>query len=444
MQTTRSSQNQIKGLFLGALLFMLFYLSSCASMGKQPVQVQQEVDPQLIELKRGRLKGPQYFNEYYQFQMTTPRGWRVNRPKTDFLMRMNPQDTTVVVELMINELKKEEPLELVAGTMAKNGNWQILKEEADTFLEQPAYIIEYLSGTVKTRAMFILRGLYLYEIYSRANEEAFAEWEPGFHDAISSIRFTDKLIEGVGQEDYFSYLVKPGDSLPHLAELFLNDPQQGNMISYFNQLTNLVSDRSIDIPRYVSYRVAEGDTAESISKKMYDDPGRFGLITDYNPHLDKADFLTPGTLLKVPMYFMYELKEDDTLAKLARQYLKSESRAELIYIYNGQTPMRPGNHIKMPIIWAAPNYILYTVKPNDSLASIAKNLTCDVNNYPKIAAINNIRPPFEIAIGQELRIPSELICDAPVKRPPSSRKPPEKKDEEKRVEEIEGPIYEPD
>lgn len=48
------------------------------------------------------------------------------------------------------------------------------------------------------------------------------------------------------------------------------------------------------------------------------------------------------------------------------------------------------------------------VQKNDTLSAIAKKLTGDANNYHTIAAINGIKDPNKIYVGQKLIIPKKF------------------------------------
>lgn len=410
---------------------------------KEPENVE---DRSLIEYKRGRLRGPQYFNEYFKFQITTPRGWRAMRTRDEYLVRMTPPQQEARIEIIINEYKKPQDLQNISDEIVKKRELELISGTPGTFLEFPAFFAEYqyISGikTYKIEVLFIQKENFVYEIYLTCDKENFDNYVQSFEDAKNSIRFTEKFIEELGHEDYFSYLVKSDDSLSRLANTFLNDPDQDKMIAYFNQLTALVPNRPIDIPRFVVYEVQEGDTEEGISQKLYNVPDQFNLVKEYNPNMEPAELLTPGMKIKCPMYFNYTVEDGDSLPELAKKYLRTENRAELIYIYNDKTALKPGSVIKMPILWRARDYVIYVVKRDDSLSSIAENQTGQLKNYLVLAEFNNIQPPYELTIGQKIKIPKDIYREKP-KTKPKTQKP--KAEEEIPIEEeIEGPIYEPD
>ncbi|MFC1848816.1 LysM peptidoglycan-binding domain-containing protein [candidate division CSSED10-310 bacterium] len=427
--------------------FVLFFLGNCAGVTPEPEEEKPAVS---TKNKRGFLKGPQYFNEYYKFQITTPRGWRAMRPQTDFLVRMSSIQSNVKIEVAVSEFNSVPDLEAEAKKLIKEKAFEIISQEPRTILDQAAMFFELQSTTEavtkKVTVLYIQKDTFLYQIYSSGPRDKFDEFSHSIDETLNSFLFSDKFVEGFGRADYFTYLVKPDDTLKRLATRWLNDPKQDKTIAYFNQITALVAYRPIDIPCSVAYEIQEGDTPVSISQKFYNTPDRFNLIPPYNPLLTEDKILQPGTKIKVPMYFIYKVQQDDSLAKIAQKFLRSEKRAELIHIYNGGDTIRVGQKIKIPLLWRLREFVIYTVKANDSLGSIAIEMTGSKNNYPVIAEFNNIPPPFELSIGQKIKIPKDII-KIMKKRPP---KKPVKKEKEEEIEgplydvdDIEGPIYEP-
>ncbi|MHB1798913.1 MAG: LysM peptidoglycan-binding domain-containing protein [Vulcanimicrobiaceae bacterium] len=62
----------------------------------------------------------------------------------------------------------------------------------------------------------------------------------------------------------------------------------------------------------------------------------------------------------------------------------------------------------------------YTVKSGDTLYAIAARLLGNGNQYPAIAAANNIQPPYVIYPGQVLRIPTSSTSSAAAPSSPTT------------------------
>jgi len=445
------SKRLLRGSVSG-LFFVLLICVGCATSVQKPSDTKDQVPR---EDKYGKLKGPVYFNEFYRFQVTAPRGWQAIRPKTDIVVRMTPFEKEFKIEISVQENVMDTNLDNHLKKLLKEGSYELESQESITFFDSSAVMIAVKSMTgvmsIKKKILLVHRYNNLYHVSYTAPLENYSLFEKSFSETMDSFRFTDTLIEGVGEFDYFSYRVTPNDTLHGLATRFLNDPNESVTIAHFNQMSTLIANREIDIPRYRTYTVKEGDTREKISQKFYNSPQYFYLIPPYNAQINEADLLVPGTVIKAPLYFLYTVKQGDTLPRLAMTYLRSEDRADLIYLYNGQEPIRVGMIIKIPILWAERDFIVYTVQRDDSLSSIAETYTGNISNFPILAEFNNIQPPFEIVIGQQIKIPKDMVVERPKPKTSSKKSDQGKRAGEQPVEEpepeeetIEGPIYEPE
>ncbi|MBN2383518.1 LysM peptidoglycan-binding domain-containing protein [bacterium] len=437
------------------LIVGLMSLTGCATSGKKSTDTTSQVP---IEHKYGILKGPVYFNEFYKFQLTAPHGWQAVRPKTETVVRMTPQEKEIKIEIIVQEGALDPVVENYLPRIIKQGEYELLSQNSLTFQDGPALQVELKSTTgvvpLKKNLLLIQRFSFLYQIYLIGPLETVSSYEKSFEEALNSFRFTDSLIEGIGAYDCFSYTVQPTDTLKGLATRFLNDPNEAVTIAHFNQITTMMPDRQIDIPRYRHYVVQEGDTEETLSRKFYNTHTHFYLVPPYNADINTAELLKPGTEIKIPMYFLYTVQPGDTLPALALSFLRSEDKADLIPIYNNHEQIRVGSVIKIPLLWAERDYIVYTVKRDDSLSSIAEYFTGSINNFPILAEFNNIQPPFEIGIGQQIKIPKDMIKERPKTQYPKKTTKPETKTEDggpettepdlELEEELEGPIYEPE
>ena len=65
----------------------------------------------------------------------------------------------------------------------------------------------------------------------------------------------------------------------------------------------------------------------------------------------------------------------------------------------------------------------YTVRPGDSLSSIAKRALGDVCEFYILARYNQIRVPRQLAVGQSIRVPGRVPLSPPEPAPAASRPP---------------------
>lgn len=158
----------------------------------------------------------------------------------------------------------------------------------------------------------------------------------------------------------------------------------------------------------MTYTVKAGDTLYGISNQ-------FGVSVTELASLNniKGSLLNVGTILTIPSnsgtnpnnMFMYEVKQGDTLYGIARKYgITVNDIMKLNYFEN--TNLYPGQVIRIPEMYFdmdnmnLPNYINYTVKPGDTLYSIARKNNISIETLEKDNALTS---PI-LRIGQILRI----------------------------------------
>ena len=99
----------------------------------------------------------------------------------------------------------------------------------------------------------------------------------------------------------------------------------------------------------------------------------------------------------------YTVSPGDTLYTIARNYNTTiENILQFNYIANPNR-IYPGQIITIPL--SPPEAIIYTVKPGDSLYSIAQKYGTSVNN---LIAFNYLNSPFTIFPGQHLVVTASL------------------------------------
>lgn len=182
-----------------------------------------------------------------------------------------------------------------------------------------------------------------------------------------------------------------------------------------------------------TYTVKSGDTLYGISNQ-------FGVSVTELAELNNVDAnsLQIGQVLNIPTnsgnnpnnMFMYTVKPGDTLYSIARKYNTTvQEIMNLNYLKNNILTV--GQVIRIPEMYTKeeemylPNYINYTVKKGDTLYSIAKNNNISVDTIIK----DNGLTTNNLAIGQvlRLRVPTseimEEVCIGPDYEIPVSKTP---------------------
>ena len=159
---------------------------------------------------------------------------------------------------------------------------------------------------------------------------------------------------------------------------------------------------------YDTYTVKPGDTLYGISNQ-------FGVSVTELAELNgiKGSSLPVGTVLKIPSksgvnpnnMFMYTVEKGDTLYSIARKYNTTVNDIiNLNYLKSnnlsvGQVRRIPETYFKQEEM-TMPNYISYTVKPGDTLYSIASNNGVSVDTIIS----DNVLPNNSLSVGQVLRL----------------------------------------
>ena len=159
---------------------------------------------------------------------------------------------------------------------------------------------------------------------------------------------------------------------------------------------------------YETYTVKPGDTLYGISNQ-------FGVSVTELAELNgiSGGNLPVGTILKIPgksglnpdNMFMYTVKSGDSLYSIARKYNTTvQDIINLNYLKSnnlsvGQVLRIPEKYFK-PDEMTMPNYISYTVKPGDTLYSIASSNGVSVDTIIS----DNVLPNNNLSVGQVLRL----------------------------------------
>lgn len=159
---------------------------------------------------------------------------------------------------------------------------------------------------------------------------------------------------------------------------------------------------------FETYTVKSGDTLYGISNQ-------FGVSVTELAELNgiSGGNLPVGTVLKIPIksgvnpdnMFMYTVKAGDSLYSIARKYNTTVNElVNLNYLKNnnlsiGQVIRIPETYFKQDEM-SMPNYISYTVKPGDSLYSIARDNGISVDTIIS----DNVLSNNNLSIGQVLRL----------------------------------------
>ena len=203
------------------------------------------------------------------------------------------------------------------------------------------------------------------------------------------------------------YIVKPGDTLYSIARKYNTTVDE---LITLNNLTNtnLSINQQIKLPMgeeqtdYETYTIGDGDSLYSIANKYNISVSD---LIDYNAL--PSTILVPGEVIRIPKNSVnakeniYVVKPGDTLYRIANAY--NVSINDLINFNNLMSNILSiGQELIIPIKPVTEeDYVVYEVVPNDTLYSIARRFNTKVAS---IKSFNNLTSDL-LNIGQVLQIP---------------------------------------
>ena len=206
-------------------------------------------------------------------------------------------------------------------------------------------------------------------------------------------------------EEYSSYTVIPGDTLYSIANKYgitIND-----LLEYNNLGTTLLSvNQVLKIPNNSleenTYIVKRGDTLYSISQITNSSIDEIKVLNNLTNNT-----LYIGQKLRIPIktieetdYIVYSVKPGDTLYSIAREY---NSSVNSIKAYNNleNDLLKVNQILQIPVSSITTNYQTYQIEPGDTLYSIARRFNKTVN---ELLDFNNLNTNL-LQIGQTIKIP---------------------------------------
>jgi len=142
----------------------------------------------------------------------------------------------------------------------------------------------------------------------------------------------------VNAEDGILHIVRPGESLVGIAELYYGDGRRDGVLATENGLdghVTLAPGMRLTIPAVRYHRVEDGDTWASLSERYYGDVRRAFLLAESN---GGAASKQPafGSLLLVPYPLRYTSNAHDPVRQAARDFLDLSAKTlAMLRRFNG-------------------------------------------------------------------------------------------------------------
>jgi len=158
-----------------------------------------------------------------------------------------------------------------------------------------------------------------------------------------------------------------------------------------------------------AHTVAAGESAASLAKRYYGEPGLGDLLLRYNGKPGKV--IHPGERLTIPFCDVYRARPGDTWSGLAKRHLGRPSVSSVLAELNGYAagqPLRVGARVVFPVV------LRHTLARGESLSSLADRYYGDAQKATTLQAFSRIGDAKRLAVGTPLEIP--LITFLPGER----------------------------
>ena len=212
------------------------------------------------------------------------------------------------------------------------------------------------------------------------------------------------------EESTDEYTVQSGDSLYLIAQKF--NTTVNDLIEYNQLATTIIQPGQVlKIPKVTStnivYTVKKGDTLYSIANNYgvsVDAIKKLNNLTSNTLSIDQQLYIPKDSVVEETDFVVYEVKPGDTLYSIAKKY---NTTPEAIKNYNNLTSnlLTINQVLQIPVEGVSTENVIYTVKKGDSLYQIANNFGVSV---AEIMNLNNLTSTL-LSVGQTLLIPTRIL-----------------------------------
>ena len=217
------------------------------------------------------------------------------------------------------------------------------------------------------------------------------------------------VLEVVEPEVTDTYIVKAGDTLYSIAREF--NTTVTDLINYNDLPTTILSiGQTLRIPKVspsdVTYIVKRGDTLYSIANTYgvsVDQIKKINNLVNNNLSIGEQLYIPKGVTVSETDYIVYQVSPGDTLYKIANEF---NTTPLAIQEYNNLSSdlLSIGQILQIPIQEVEGENTVYTVKPGDTLYSIANRYGISVM---ELMNVNNLDSTL-LNIGDVLLIPNQI------------------------------------
>lgn len=134
------------------------------------------------------------------------------------------------------------------------------------------------------------------------------------------------------------HVVRPGETLASIAEMYYGDARRESVLVAENGLTSeggssIVVGLRLSIPTVSYHRVQEGETWAVLATRFYGDPARAFALIEANRG-NSGEQPDPGAELLIPYPVRHVASQSDSLRKLSKTYFGSQKDEKTIRRFN--------------------------------------------------------------------------------------------------------------
>jgi LysM repeat protein len=149
------------------------------------------------------------------------------------------------------------------------------------------------------------------------------------------------------------HTVRPGDTLELLAAEYYGNRQNAVYIMAANNMTHaraLRQGKPLKIPTAWKYKLKKGETLEHVAELYLGDKRRGPFLAEFSGYAT-AEGVRPGQDLVIPLHLTHQAQAPETLGMVAAALLGDSKKGELLRRYNFRagTQLAKGERIVVPI-----------------------------------------------------------------------------------------------
>jgi LysM repeat protein len=157
-------------------------------------------------------------------------------------------------------------------------------------------------------------------------------------NVVGALMLSALCASGAAAEETLVHIVRPGETLASIAELYYGDARRESVLVAENGLTSeggssIVVGLRLSIPTVSYHKVQEGETWPVLAARFYGDPARAFALIEANRG-SSGEQPDPGAELLIPYPVRHVASQSDSLRKLSKTYYGLNKEQKIIRRFN--------------------------------------------------------------------------------------------------------------